>query len=131
MSLAYAQNVKWDKKKLVNIVFWIFWRTSVLFVGPLIPLFWTSSEVPSDVSPYSYLADFLLVLVHFLQIVQENNYMWIHFFKLCCAQKRLESFSHCRKLSRLNFKWEGRKCAQLAYFLLRPINGLGQLDFLK
>ena len=31
--------------KISTSIFFNFWRTSVLFVGPLMPLFWTSSDV--------------------------------------------------------------------------------------
>ena len=40
----------------------IFWRTQVIFVGPLIPLFWTCGDVSSGFQsqsgqPYSSLAE--------------------------------------------------------------------------
>ena len=38
---------KWNKQRYVHF-FFNFWRTWVPFVGPLIPLFWTSGDISSE-----------------------------------------------------------------------------------
>ena len=53
-----------------------FWRTYVLFVGPLITLFWTSSDVTSEFQsqsdqPYLHLAE-----VYMLHIPWDSHLVW-------------------------------------------------------
>ena len=46
--MAYFTKLKtsvFDKLEMKLFFFFNFWRTRVLFVGPLIPLFWTSGDV--------------------------------------------------------------------------------------
>ena len=61
------------------------WRTKVLFVGPLIPLFWTSDDVSSGFQsqrrqPYSHLVEAYVLPIHIYFIsLTEITYFIFHY----------------------------------------------------
>ena len=82
---------------MTKAIFSAFWksanflRTWVLFVGPLIPMFWTSGDVSSGFQsqsgqPYLYLAEaYMMYILWFPPLVQHLLTSWQPAWQLSCS----------------------------------------------